>query len=269
VLLNPENRTSHSFPHTIWRTIPSPLADHNQWALELRDPVDKKVTWALLDVDLPGIKWISSPESTDWWTTLTAFDGANVYLHNYRFPDIPEPTDLLAISAESGTLVWVLPGTVFVTNASDTGPMIVARKVGEGVRYYQCDAARGAIKDVATPVTDPALSTASSRMPIRYEPGDVYFETVSSFLCKTAGIDAPIAIDYLEANPYIVFSYYIYQHEKVAQYLLIVNRQKQIVHQELLCEDRQGIGRDTILWKNNILICLRNNNELISIKLMP
>lgn len=265
VLLPPENLFTHSFSQTIWRILPHPT--RNEWALELRDADLKTVSWALLDLTLPGLRWHTTPEASDWWSTLTAFAGDNLYIHNYRFPDIPEPTDLLSVSATDGTLGWVLPGWLFVNDVPQSGTLIVTKKMPETIQYQLCDARSGLLLDSIDQGDIPVPLPPNYRMPNRYETQDIYFDVLSAFLEKIVRVRGPIAVDYLEANPYLVFSYYLYDHEKVAQYLLIVDRTKQIIYHERLGENRQGVGRDTIIWKADSLVCLRNSNEFISIKL--
>lgn len=253
------------FEHTIWRILPHPVRD--EWAVELRDADRKSVSWALLDLAQPALRWQSAPEATDWWTTLAAFAGEAVYLHNYRYPDIPEPTDLLAVSAAEGTLTWVRPGWWLVGEQPAAGTLVVAQRLPERIGYQLCDAQTGLPKSTLDAGNLPTLAMPDYRAPIRYEPQDIYFDVFSSFLERMVGVPSPIAVDYLEENPYVVFSYYLYEQKKVAQYLLIVNRAKEILYHERLGENRQGIGRDTILFKSGYLACLRNSNEFISIKL--
>lgn len=262
-----ENLFSHTFEQTIWRILPHPV--RNEWALELRDAEQKSVSWALLDLARPALRWQAAPEATDWWTTLAAFAGEALYLHNYRYPDVPEPTDLLAVSATEGTLAWVLPGWWLVRVQPEEGTLLVAQRLPETIRYHLCDAQTGVLRGTLNESKTPAQSTPDYRAPVRYGPRDIYFDVLSSFLEKMVGVPTPIAVDYLEVNPYVVFSYYLYEQKKVAQYLLIVNRAKEILYHERLGEDRQGVGRDTILYKAGYLACLRNSNEFISIKLPP
>jgi hypothetical protein len=265
VLSASENLFSHTFSQNIWRILPHPSPDCDEWAIELRDPAQKTVAWTLLDLAAGRQRWHTTPEATDWWTTLTAFSGNRVCLHNYRYPDVPEPTDLLALSATDGALAWALPGWVYVREAEVPGTLVVARKQPESIEYRFCTVEAGLVGAPASEVGEPAAT--GIREPVRYMPRDVYFDVVSSFLGKIAGVPGPIAIDYLESNPYIVFSYYLYEQEKVAQYLLVVNRQREVICHERLSENRQGIGRNTLIWKAGRLVCLRHHNELVSLKL--
>ncbi|MPR32589.1 DUF4905 domain-containing protein [Salmonirosea aquatica] len=163
-----ENLFVHTFSQTIWRILPH--ATRDEWAVELRDADRKTVSWALLDLALPALRWHTTPEATDWWSTLVAFAEDALYLHNYRFPDIPEPTDLLAVSRLEGTLRWALPGWTFVEQDLQSGTLIVARKLPETIQYQQCDSHTGRILQPIDREKSRALPTSDFRIPVRYGP---------------------------------------------------------------------------------------------------
>ena len=263
VPLPPENLFSHTFPETIWRILPHP--DRDQWVVELRDATRKTVSWALVDLPLKRILWQQSPPATDWWTTLAGFAGNRIFLHNYLFPDIPEATDLLALSSAKGELEWALPGCVFVRDFPDFEQIIVAQKQGEIIQYRLCDSNLGLLKNQILEKDLPPVVAPNYRTPVRYETQDIYFDRLSSFLDKIVGVTGTIAVDYLESDPYLVISYYLYESKKTAQYLLVVNRDKQIIYHNQLSDNRPGMSLDTILFKKDRLVFLRNTHELISL----
>ncbi|GAB2768883.1 hypothetical protein GCM10027275_09410 [Rhabdobacter roseus] len=266
-----ENLFSHVFPATIWRILPHPSARCNQWAVELRDANAKVASLALIDLDAPTLCWESTPEGTDWWTTLTAFhESGTLLLHNYRYPDLPEPTDLVAVSAESGGLRWMLPNYLYVCTLDDQR-IEVATRQGEQVRATSCRVADGTLEGTGSSLEVPCKPQPTTfwQIPVRYRPRDIYFDTLSAFLHKIAKVKQPLLIDYLECNSYIAFSYYLYEQEQIAQYLLIVNQQSEVVHHEQLTKDRSGVGQDTLLRKGDTLVYLRHTNEFASIQLTP
>ncbi len=269
MLLPSENESSFYFDQAVWRILPHPDPKANSWAVELRETEQKTVSWAILDLTTGQLHWQITPEVTDWWTTLTAFTDSAVYLHNYRYPDVPEPTDLLSLSTHDGSLQWALPGVVFVQEGTTANQIIVAQKAGEGVNYQVCEAATGQLLQTVEPGSLSPARADTCRTPGRYYPQDIYFDVLSSFLQKVTNVSQPLAIDYLEASPYIAFSYYIYVEEKVAQFLLVVNQKQEIVYHQLLSEGRKGLSSSTLVWKNDKLLFLRTHNELISLNLTP
>ncbi|GAB3173321.1 DUF4905 domain-containing protein [Telluribacter humicola] len=259
---------SYVFPHAIWRILPHPAPERDEWAVELRDTQNKETAFALIDLAKPTMRWLVKPEGTDWWTTLTAFAGEQVLMHNYRFPDMPEPTDLLAVSEGEGLLSWAVPNHVFV-RVLDESHLLVATRQNDSVRYKQCNMHTGELRPYSKDEKNSSAEQPNYQLPVRYRPRDVYFTTLSSFLDKTVNVKEVLAVDYLEVNPYIAFSYYIYEEEKIAQYALIINRQREVLYHQRMAEGREWVGRDTMFLKGNTLVFLRNSNELVSLKLEP
>lgn len=254
---------SYTFSQNIWRILPHPDPERSEWIIELRESPEKKIAFAMIDLSVPELRWQVTPEGADWWTSLTAFSGEHVFLHNYRYPDMPQPTDLLAISSLDGNLLWALPNYVLVRTLES--PLIeVATFKGEKFQkaFYNIDI------QALSPVSEQIeLSEAEIilKQPVRYKEKNIYFERLASFLSDTIGITKPICIDYLDERPYMIFSYYIYEQEKVVQYLLVMTDKKEIVFQEQLSEGRDGVGQSTMMLKNSVLVYLKNNNEFSSL----
>lgn len=254
---------SYTFSQNIWRILPHPDPAINEWAVELRESTAKKVSFAVIDLSVPEIRWQDTPEGADWWTSLTAFSNQHLFLHNYRYPDIPQPTDLLAVSSRAGNLLWALPNYVLVRTLEGK-EVEVATQQGEKFQYAVCDVDTAQLsrhsEDMKQVSTEIIL-----KQPVRYKEKNIYFERLAAFLSATVNISKPICIDYLDERPYMMFSYYLYEQEKIAQYLLIVTDKKEIVFHEQLSEGREGIGQSTMVLKNGVLVYLKNNNEFSSL----
>lgn len=256
---------SHQFSENIWRILPNADPDSSLWAIELRNASEKTVSFAVVDLSHARLLWHGSPEGTDWWTSLTAFSYGELFVHNYRYPEIPEPTDLIAVSGSRGTLLWALPNYLLVKTI-DENTAEVATKAGDQFRYLQCDVKTGALSSLGGEdkhFPEQIILTE----PVRYKEGNIYFEKLAAFIAKATGGHQAVSIDYLEKRPYMMFSYYIYEQDKLGQYLLIVTDQKELVLHEQLSEDRDGLGRSTMLLKEFTLVYLKNSNEFSSLTL--
>lgn len=235
------------------------------WVIELRDAEQREVSFAVIDPENFSVKWQRQVEGTDWWTSLTAFSDKHIYLHNYRYPEVPEPTDLLAVHVTTGFLSWILPNHLLVRNAG-AGLLEVATKQGDSFKHLHCNAATGELLPFNPDLPQPDDEIILTE-PVRYIEGNMYFERLAQFICDATSGHIPVAIDYLEKRPYIIFSYYIYEQDKTVQYLLIVTDQKQQVLHEKLSEEREGTGRSTMMLKASTLVYLKNSNEFSSLTL--
>ena len=256
---------SHTFSQNIWRILPNEDPASSLWVVELRDATLKQVSFALIDTAEETLKWQQSAGETDWWSSLTAFSYDTFYLHNYRYPEIPEPTDLLAYAADSGQLLWALPEHLMV-KALNSSFIEVAAKMGEQFIYKECEVKTGKLSALNESYSSNPEKVILQE-PVRYRKDSPYFQKLASFIEKLTNGHIPVSIDYLEKRPFIMFSYYIYEQDKSVQYLLIVTDQKQIILHEQLSEEREGMGRSTMLMKGSTLVYLKNNNEFSSLTL--
>ena len=256
---------SEAFSQNIWRILPNEDPQSSLWIVELRTAETKNVSFALIDAVKQELIWDRSLEGADWWSSLTAFSYNHFFLHNYRYPEIPEPTDLLAYHVEDGMLGWALPNHLMVKPLSDSN-IEVANKVGEHFVYKKCDVSTGTLS--ALEENEAAMPAAIIlKEPVRYRKDSIYFSKLASFISQMTGGHEVVSIDYLEKRPYIMFSYYIYEQDKSIQYLLIVTDQKQLILHEQLSEEREGMGRSTMMLKASTLVYLKNNNEFSSLTL--
>ncbi|SEI42342.1 protein of unknown function [Dyadobacter sp. SG02] len=245
--------------------MPDANPDSSLWAIELRNAERHEVSFAVIDTDHLAVKWQRQVEGTDWWTSLTAFSDQHIYLHNYRYPEVPEPTDLLAVNVETGFLSWILPNHLLIRNAGG-GLLEVATKQGDSFEHLLCNASTGELLPLNAELPEPDDEIILAE-PVRYIGENMYFERLAQFINDATGGHTAVAIDYLEKRPYIIFSYYIYEQDKTVQYLLIVTDQKQQVLHEKLSEEREGTGRSTMMLKASTLVYLKNSNEFSSLTL--
>lgn len=257
---------SHKFSENIWRILPDSDPDSDLWVIELRDvPPAKKVSFAVIDLKKPELKWKEAPEATDWWTSLTAFSYGHVYLHNYRYPDLPQPTDLLMVSAEHGDLQWVMPNYLLVKTLNGS-EIEVATRVGDQFKYSKCNSETGIISGTSDN-NKQADELIILKEAVRYMEGNIYFDKLASFIFESTQGHRPVCIDYMEKRPFMMFSYYIYEQEKMTEFLLIVSGKMETILHEQLSDRREGTGRSTMLLKGSTLVYLKNNNEFSSLTL--
>ncbi len=252
------------FDGLIWRIIPSANTDSDEWAVEIRNQESKTVRHAVIDLSVPETKWYAELPFAEWSTQLTGSGSGRLFFHQYRQHELPQPDDLIAADSKTGLPEWVLPHHNFISVLDDKRLLTFQRSPAglQEKRYYIKDA-QPADSDYLN-ITDP---TVSYRAPIRYLPDNIYFSKISSFLRKLTGTEEPVVIDYLEANQFLVLSYYIYREKAFEQWLLVTDIYGSVLYHEKTGERLSGIGIETILFKNNKLVFLTNNNEFTSLNL--
>jgi hypothetical protein len=97
--------------------------------------------------------------------------------------------------------------------------------------------------------------------PIHYTEQNEYFPAIHRFLYRLLNVDIQKGVDYLEYKDKIIISYYLYQENKLWNYLLVVNNRKEVLLNELLTES-EGLGLGTFTVKPEILLYVKNKSQL-------
>jgi hypothetical protein len=260
-----QNTFSYRFSKNIWRILPDADPASSAWIIELRETETKVESVAVIHSDEKALRWEGIPLGMDWWSSVTAFSYGKFFIHHYRYPDLPEPTDLSAFSGYNGEHLWDLPNHLLVKTV-DESRIEVAAKTATGFNSHLCDVRSGVLLpyEEIVPEGEPQVILAE---PVRYRKNNVFFDKLALFIEEMTGGHKPISIDYLEKRPFMIFSYYIYQQDKTVQFLLIVTNKKELVLHDQLSEEREGMGRSTMILKASTLIYLKNNNEFSSLTL--
>ena len=79
-------------------------------------------------------------------------------------------------------------------------------------------------------------------------------------------IHAVKAVDYLEISNKIIISYYIYSDKSFQNYLLVTNRTREILLNDLIAET-EGIGIDTFTVKSDTLLYVKNQTQFVGYRL--
>ena len=111
-----------------------------------------------------------------------------------------------------------------------------------------------------------SLSNSESHAVIHYPETSPHFPTIFKFLYRLLNIHAVKAVDYLEISNKIIISYYIYSDKSFQNYLLVTNRTREILLNDLIAET-EGIGIDTFIVKSDTLLYVKNQTQFVGYRL--
>ncbi len=95
-----------------------------------------------------------------------------------------------------------------------------------------------------------------------YSMASEYFKLLKAFIYSLTGNSNIVAgVEYLEHRGFVFLSYYT-GSDNMANYLLVVDMNKNVVIHKRLDKDLKGIGRDTFIVSSNKLIFLQDKQEL-------
>jgi peptidoglycan/LPS O-acetylase OafA/YrhL len=102
---------------------------------------------------------------------------------------------------------------------------------------------------------------------LQYYQETTHFETVKAFLSVKYQISAISVIEYLEYRSLLFISCYVAGID-LANYLLVLNGDGEILLKEKIGGQLKGIGVDTFFILSGYLIFVKNGRELVSYKMV-
>lgn len=251
---------SHSFSGMVWNTLA--VEAENLLFIEVRDNVNFKVTFSLLDYARNEFCWkdVSLPES--WWMSMTAAHQDVLLLTRYLNKGNPDRKSLIAFDVTTKTVRWEVEEFSF-SDLNETH--VLGYHTKDEFVEATVELATGRIFEQTWQPLERQNPPERER-PVFYAEGTPHFETVKKFVATT---DFTIikGVEYLEWADWIVVSMYVDEAGNLANYLLVFNGTGELVLNVKLGEKLAGLGTDTFFILSGCLFLVKNKTELVAYRL--
>ncbi len=244
---------NHNFQGKIWNT----TFGGDYCVLEIRDESTRQVSFSCINLLTGNLLWENLRPHNSWWLSLVEISDEYLFLHKYSSNQKPEPEGLLVINVITSETILTLQDVSFCgyrqnfLTISDLQSNLKSIKLGPPRKSN--DSVEGILKILEEKV--------------RHYPEDSpHFPTIYKFLYRLINIDAVKAVDYLEISNKIIISYYIYKDKSFQNYLLVTNRSREILLNDLIAET-EGIGIDTFTVKSDTLLYVKNQTQFVGYRL--
>jgi hypothetical protein len=256
----------HPLSGKIWNT----TFGSNYCVLETRDENRRQVSFSCINLLNGNLLWKNVSPEKSWWLSLVGIHDEYLFLHKYSSNQKPEPEGLLILNVQTGELIEKLDNWVFFNFEKN---ILTAYEIENNQPVYQYKLLPSTKLSVETQTTALKLSTIQqselrpfNNPTIHYPEDSPHFPTIYKFLYRLLNIDAVKAVDYLEISNKIIISYYIYNNKLFQNYLLVTNRERQILLHDLIAET-EGIGIDTFSVQSDTLLYVKNENQFVGYEL--
>lgn len=252
---------SHRLPGTIWNT--RAIETLNQLALEVRDGVNFKVTFSMLDYSKSEFVWkdVSLPES--WWVSLAAANKNTVLLNRFMNKGgNPDHKSLIALDARSGTVRWEIEELSFYDWSESQA---LGYRTKDDLVRVSIDLVTGKLMEVPWQPKGGSEQFNQAK-PVFYAEGTPHFETVKKFVAQ-ADYRIIKGVEYLEFNRLIIISVYVEELGKLANYLLVFSETGVLILTVKLGEKLEGLGADTFFILSGCLFLVQNKTDLVAYRL--
>lgn len=250
---------SHDFDGIVWSTLV--VEKEGLLVIEVRKPDVFETSLTAWDYVANTIAWEHYHPDEKWWVTPVAARDGVLLLQTYAHGRNPDHKGLVAIDIHTTQRLWqadqfafhnVVQGHVLGFEAGDDWtPAALHIRTGE----------RSGNEEF--PVS-PRETASGLVRPEVYKAGSEHFNTCAGFLAKHH-VDKPeAAIEYIEVDDMIFMGYYVKEGEKLANYLLVIDRADQRVLHERLGE---GFGVETFFVLAGYLIFVKNKARFFSYRI--
>ena len=270
---------NYNFEGKIWNTTFS----EEYCILEIRDELTRQVSFSCINLLTGKVIWEKLKPEKSWWLSLVGIFDEYLILHKYSSKQKPEPEAVLILNIQTGNIFERIDDWIFFNYKEN---VLTVYQLQNNEPVYR-DVKLITLSSVGTRTTAESLTSSSvgtlttveslqqvecrpshnSIIETTHYPEDSpHFPTIYKFLYRLLNIDAVKAVDYLEISNIIIISYYIYRDKSFQNYLLVTNRSRQILLNDLIAET-EGIGIDTFTVKSDTLLYVKNQTQFVGYKL--
>jgi hypothetical protein len=249
---------SHRFSGTIWKMIAAP--EQNLLFLEVRIGDIFQVEFSALDYKANRFVWKDWRMKESWWIGLTAANNQTLLLHTFVNKGNPDHKNLIACDIFNQVVRWEVDEFSFYdwdeqtiygySTKGDITPAQIQLESGE------------VIENPWESIQEkPEMNSFS---PVQFLEGTQHFETVQRFIQQRLNKAISKGVEYVEFDNWIVVSVYIQESEDLANYLIVMTKEGEIVLEEKLGEKLEGLGVDTFFILSGCLFFVKNRLELVA-----
>ena len=261
-----EQIISHNFKGKIWNT----TFGEAYSVLEIRDELTRQVSFSCINLLTGKILWENLRPEKSWWLSLVGVFGDCLILHKYSSNQKPEPLGLLLLDVQSGEILERIDDWIFFNYVENVLTIYQLQNNQPVYRNVELSSINtnthlqpAEIEQYKKSII--ALSNVETSL-THYPEDSPHFPTIYKFLYRLLNIDAVKAVDYLEISNKIIISYYIYTDKSFLNYLLVTDRSRQILLNDMIAE-AEGIGIDTFTVKSDTLLYVKNQTQFVGYRL--
>ncbi len=235
----------------------------NQLVIEVRNADLHQVSFHTIDLNTGNVVNAIEPEDETWWLGIEDVCDGKIIVHGYESEQSPIHHRVYCFDAFTGEQLWKNEEVYFYQKEAQS--LWVNSK--ENV-FQRLALATGKVLEETENVPADNLIKQFVELPFHYTEENTHFLTLTQFLEQQQQIQAVKAIEYWESASRIVISYYICDDsQKLENYLLILSTDGEILFQDCLESQLNGIGMDTFYVYKNQLFFIQEKKILVCIDL--
>lgn len=235
----------------------------HQLIIEGRNADLHQVNFYTIDLATGKIINTIEPEEETWWLGIEDAWNGKIIVHGYENEQSPIHYGVYCFDALSGQQLWENMEVYFYQKEEQAIWVNSTENI-----FQKLDLTTGKVLEETTSIPPEKNTEELIELPLHYSEENLHFSTLAKFLEQLQGVQAVKTIEYWESASRIVISYYICDDsEKLENYLLVLSTEGDILFQDCLESQLNGIGMDTFYLYQNQLFFIQEKKTLTCIEL--
>ncbi len=193
-----------------------------------------------------------------------ALTSNTLYLQALSGGQPPQAEALIAVDVPGQIIRWKRPKASW---AGITPEGVVVMEMGyEQLQYLLLHPQDGTVRRGISPAAIGLWGeeeTPSGRYPSHYSEGNPYTDSIAQFIYTRLGVMPAPAFDYTQKKEALIISYYLYQANQYDNFLAVFDRSGRPLWQQKIAEALPGTGANTFLTTDDLLIFVKEKNQLL------
>lgn len=215
---------SQHFDHNIWKIHAFPESPY--LILEIRDQEKLQVSFTVMDLKSSALITQGLTLKESWWVSVAHANEDQVVFYTFDADDNPKPKSYFLMEVEK--------------------PQEVVKQEDFDLSLF---------------INQATEQNIDIQNPFHYPEGSKYFQTVAQFIGHHFSHEIKRGVDYFEKGDQIFISYFVNQENTLANFLLVMNKDKQVLLNEKLGEYNQGFADNTFFIIDNKLIFVKGVSD--------
>lgn len=249
---------SHVFEGVVWNMMAS--SSDGILILEVRNSEKKKVVFSALETRTGKFLWRDKGFDEPWWINLGAVSDQVIVFTVYLETNNPDKKGVFAYDIIADKMLWWNNDFSLISAANG---IVKGSSSKYGFRNLALDIKTG----MELPGEHQEQQNATDVIrPHQYLSDHEYFNTVKIFLEQKFNLTPVVALEYLEHDSIVFISFYV-QERELANYLIMISTDGNLLLKEKLDEQLKGIGLGTFFILSGCVFFVKNRAELVSYKI--
>ncbi|WP_299456855.1 DUF4905 domain-containing protein [uncultured Microscilla sp.] len=236
--------------------------------IQTRNGEAYQTSFTAVDIHQNQVLWQNFTLEESWWLGMAELHAGVLLLYTYPDTQKPQSQGIIAVDVATQQILWqtqkanfsqIIQGQVLTISFEQSTKVyqLLDLKTGEVLEQFREFESLDVLKN----------ENNKAIFPFHYYNEMAYFQTVAIFLKKKFNLQIVQAVDYLEYENFIIISYFHQSTQGLANNLLVLNHQNQVLLHQNIAQQLTGIGLDTFFVFEKQVFFVKHKTHLMSLKL--